>query len=406
MRLTFSDGSATHGCETRSHSGASFFLRSQMSSPWPTDADGKVLLKSFTLPQLTTWVQEGLGEKPFRAQQLWKWLYIRCASSFDEMTDLSKAVRARLQSCARIDVLEQDEVHQARDGTRKITWRTLRGSIIESVLIPTESRNTLCISSQVGCAMNCQFCLTAKMGLIGNLSTAEIVDQVVQTRRQFEEEQHISNIVFMGMGEPLHNCDNVIDATHILISRAGLNFSQRKVTVSTSGLIPQIVRFGAESKARLAVSLNATTDEVRDWIMPINRRYPLKALMETLRTYPFQAHERVTFEYVMLQGVNDSLDDARRIVKLTSHIPCKINLIPFNPHPGTEFIPTPIDQVEAFRDYLASKHFNVSIRQTRGDDSMAACGQLGTPGPKVPKRMAPPTPFVDAIRHTTTESAH
>jgi 23S rRNA (adenine2503-C2)-methyltransferase len=312
------------------------------------------------------------------------------------MTDLNRGLRAKLSERARVDVLERDSVFQASDGTRKITWKTLSGGIIESVLIPSENRNTLCISSQVGCAMNCQFCLTAKMGLRSNLTAAEIVDQVVQTRRAFEDEKHISNIVFMGMGEPFHNIDNVIPAVNLMVHPDGLAFSQRKVTVSTSGLVPQIRRFGAETPARLAVSLNATTDEVRDWLMPINRRYPLSELMGALRDFPLKKGERITFEYVMLDGVNDSIDDARRIVRLVSNIPCKVNLIPFNPHPGTEFRSSPPERVESFGDFLRAKHLNVTVRTTRGDDRMAACGQLGSPGPKMPKRMAPP----EALRGT------
>jgi len=366
------------------------------------DDEGRALLLSMTFPELKRWVQDDLGEKPFRAKQLWKWLYIRMVSDFDEMTDLSKSVRAKLKDAARIDVLTLEDVYTSADGTRKLTWTTLAGATIESVLIPTEDRNTLCISSQVGCAMNCQFCLTARMGLRGQLTTAEIVNQVVGTRRLYEEEQHLSNVVFMGMGEPFHNPDNVIPATRILIHRDGLNFSKRKVTVSTSGLVPEIERFGAESEAQLAVSLNATTDEVRDWIMPINRRYNLDRLLGALRSYPYRKHERVTFEYVMLDGVNDSDDDLCRLVRIASSIPCKVNLIPFNPHPGTEFRPTPMPRVREFRERLQGKHIHATIRVTRGDDEMAACGQLGKPGPKQPKRMRPPESFVEAVRAEDT----
>ncbi len=359
-----------------------------------TDPDGRILLKSLTFEEMKEWLV-GRGEKPFRAKQLWQWLYTRGVASFDEMTDLSKAFRASLVECARIDVLESTGVHEATDGTRKLTWRTLSGAQIESVLIPTETRNTLCISSQVGCAMNCQFCLTAKMGLSANLTTAEIVDQVVQTRRMFEAEQRISNVVFMGMGEPLHNPDNVIPATRILIDRGGLDFSRRKVTVSTSGLVPAIRRFGAESNARLAVSLNATTDEVRDWLMPINRKHPLAELMQALREFPMSKGERITFEYVLLADVNDSESDARRIARLVDRIPCKINLIPFNPHAGTEFRTSPDERVDRFREILLAKGLHTTVRERRGDDRLAACGQLGTPEGRMPKRIAPPARFRD-----------
>jgi 23S rRNA (adenine2503-C2)-methyltransferase len=367
--------------------------RTDTQSPWQTDAEGLVLLKSMNRETLTRWVVEEMGEKPFRAKQLWKWMYVHLVGDLDEMTDLSKAFRERLRQHSRVDVLSVKEVFQATDGTRKILWNTLSGAEIESVLIPTESRVTLCISSQVGCAINCQFCLTAKMGLRGHLTTAEIVDQVVQTRRMFEAEQHISNVVFMGMGEPLHNPDNVIPATQVLLDDFGLKFSRRKVTVSTSGLVPAIRRFGAESDARLAVSLNATTDEVRDWIMPINRKHPLDELLGCLREFPLGRGERITIEYVMLAGVNDTDDDAKRLVSIASNIACKVNLIPFNPHPGTEFASSPMDRINWFRDYLASRNVFATIRETRGDDRMAACGQLGTPGSKMPKRMAPPATF-------------
>ncbi len=362
-----------------------------------TDDEGRVLLKSLTFDALQAWVAS-IGEKSFRAKQLWRWMYLRNVGSFDEMTDLSRSFREQLAERARLDVLENTGVFQASDGTRKLTWKTLSGGTIESVLIPSESRNTLCISSQVGCAINCQFCLTAKMGLRAHLSSAEVVDQVVQTRRMFEAEQHISNVVFMGMGEPLHNPDNVIPATNILVDGDGLNMSRRKVTVSTSGLVPAIVQLGeAQSRVRLAVSLNATTDEVRDWIMPINRKYPLDVLMKTLRAFPLGKNERITFEYVMLAGVNDSIEDAKRIPKLTNGIPCKVNLIPFNPHPETEFESSSPEVVNQFQEILLSKNVHTTVRETRGDDRMAACGQLGKPGPKSPKRMAPPERFREAV---------
>jgi 23S rRNA (adenine2503-C2)-methyltransferase len=233
------------------------------------------------------------------------------------------------------------------------------------------------------------------MGLSANLTTAEIVDQVVQARRMFDAEQRVSNVVFMGMGEPLHNPDNIIPATEILIDRGGLDFSRRKVTVSTAGLVPAIRRFGVESKARIAVSLNATTDEVRDWLMPINRKHPLAELMLALRELPMNKGERITFEYVLLADINDSEADARRIVKLVNGIPCKINLIPFNPHPGTEFRTSPEERVDRFREILLAKGLHTTVRERRGDDRLAACGQLGRPEGRMPKRIAPPERFRD-----------
>ena len=362
------------------------------------DSEERVLIKGMTFPELQKWLVEELGEKPFRAKQIWSWLYIRLMKDFDEMTDISKATREKLKARARLDCIELHDEKIALDGTTKVLWKLDSGAVVESVMIPSEKRNTLCISSQVGCAMNCQFCYTARMGLQSNLSTAEIVDQVVQARRHFDAKDiRITNIVFMGMGEPMHNPDNVFPATEIFCSRDGLDFSTRKVTVSTSGIVPAIERFGTESRARLAVSLNATTDEVRDWIMPINRRYPLGVLMETLRNFPYRPNERVTFEYVMLDGVNDTLDDARRILKLTQGIPCKVNLIPFNPHSGTEFVSSPRERIDQFQRFLVDRGMGVTVRETRGDDGMAACGQLGKLGPKSPKRMTPPERFTPAL---------
>lgn len=359
-----------------------------------TAEDGRVLLKSMTLPQLTDWLTEELGVQAFRAKQIWHWLYVALATDFDEMTNLSKDLRATLKERARINAIELHDERIAQDGTTKLLWKLDTGAIVETVMIPAGKRNTLCVSSQVGCAMNCQFCYTARMGFQSNLSTAEIVDQVVQSRKHFDKKDlRLTNIVFMGMGEPLHNPNNVIPATNVLCDQTGLAFGTRKVTVSTSGLVPEIVRFGKESGARLAVSLNATTDEVRDWIMPINRRYPLAVLLDTLRDYPYREYERVTFEYVMLNDVNDSMEDAARIVTLTEGIPCMINLIPFNPHEGTEFTSSPDERIREFREHLVSKGMSVTVRETRGDDGMAACGQLGKLGDRSPKRMQAPERF-------------
>ncbi|KAJ8901554.1 hypothetical protein NDN08_003763 [Rhodosorus marinus] len=369
----------------------------------PTDENGRVLLKNLSRTQLDDFVTS-LGEKPFRAAQLWRWMYHpdSLVGTFEEMTDLSKAFRAKLEDHSRVDSLTLNDTHVAKDGTRKITYKLEDGGIIESVWIPTNDRVTLCISSQLGCALNCQFCFTAKMGLRRHLSLGEIVDQVVLSKRFFDDKdetgKRITNIVFMGMGEPLHNTENVIQATNILTSNKGLGLSHNKVTVSTSGLVPEIVRFFKESPANLAVSLNATTDEIRDWIMPINKKYDLASLLGTLKTVvprreDGKALKKIFFEYVLLKGVNDTMDDAKRIVKLTSGIPCKVNLISFNPHSGTEFEPSPPETMEMFSRYLASKGVRVTARASRGDDEMAACGQLGKPGdkPSPPRTKIPPT---------------
>jgi len=374
------------------------------SAAFPVDSNGRVLLKSLTRTQMDEFVQS-LGEKPFRAKQLWRWMYHpdALAGSFEEMTDLSKDFRRKLQESARVDSLVINDTHVAADGTRKVTFKLDDGGVIESVWIPTDDRVTLCVSSQLGCALNCQFCFTAKMGLRRHLTKGEIVDQVVLTKRFFDDRnqlgRRVTNVVFMGMGEPLHNIDNVIPAADILISDKGLSLSHNKVTVSTSGLVPEIRKFLKHSKANLAVSLNATTDEVRSWIMPINRKYDLAELMRALkeslpRREDGKALKKIFFEYVMLKGINDSPDDAKRIAKLTAGIPCKVNLIHFNPHSGTEFQPTPDDKVDQFGKLLSSLGVRVTVRESRGDDEMAACGQLGKPGDRPsPPRMRVPDKF-------------
>lgn len=275
------------------------------------------------------------------------------------------------------------------------------GLVIETVVIPCDrGRTTVCVSSQVGCAMNCQFCYTGRMGLKRNLNAAEIVEQAVYARRLLSHEVgSITNVVFMGMGEPFHNIDNVIKAANIMVDENGLHFSPRKVTVSTSGLVPQLKRFLRECNCALAVSLNATTDEVRNWIMPINRKYKLSLLLETLREELSSRHKyKVLFEYVMLAGVNDSVEDARRLVELVQGIPCKINLIQFNPHSGSQFIPTDEDKMIKFRNVLAEGGCTVLMRFSRGNDQMAACGQLGMLGATQAPVMRVPEQFRTALK--------
>jgi len=353
--------------------------------------ESKHVLKGLTLPELEAWVEEHLGEPKYRGRQLYRWLYQRWATDFEEMTDISKATRAKLEELAEPLALQLEGVHEAADGTRKIVLRVPRtGGTIETVYIPSEKRVTLCISSQVGCALGCEFCLTAKMGLHANLTAGEIVDQVIWSRRLFQAEQHISNIVFMGMGEPLHNYDNVVRASRLLIDDNGLNFSHRKITISTVGLVPAIERLGTEDfTVGLAVSLNASNDEVRDRIMPVNKRWNIETLLKTLREFPLPKRRRITIEYVLLSGVNDSDDDARRLAKLLKGLPVKVNLIPWNPHEGSEFARSPRERVLGFQSVLIDRHFNCLIRETRGDDRFAACGQLGGgPDGKVPPRRA------------------
>lgn len=346
-------------------------------------------LKGFTGSELRELLTEGLGEKAFRANQVYEWLYIHRAQSFDDMTNLAKSLRNVLSEVARVSALKSKGVFASDDGTTKFTFECDDGAVVESVFIPFDTHNSLCISSQVGCAMGCTFCYTAKMGLSRHLSTAEIVEQVVHARAfAAERGENVTNIVFMGMGEPLHNLDNVMRACAILTDNEGLDFSRRRITVSTSGLVPQIETFMAESNVQLAVSLNASNDIQRSKIMPINDRYDLETLMTCLRELPLEKRQRITFEYVMLRGFNDSLEDAKRVIELTRGIPCKINLIPFNPHPNTPFDTPSEDAINAFQQYLVEREVSCFRRRTRGSDSMAACGQLGEPSKgKVPRHL-------------------
>lgn len=351
--------------------------------------ESQVDLKNYSKEELIELFKEGLGEKAFRATQVYEWLYKHRAGQLSEMTNLSKDLRARLEGMTRVSALERQGAYEAGDGTTKLTFKCDDGAVIESVFIPFESHNALCISSQVGCAMGCTFCFTAKMGLSRHLTTAEILDQVVQARRWAEERgESISNVVFMGMGEPLHNLENVLRACNIMVEESGLNFSRRKVTVSTSGLVPAIERLMAESNVQLAVSLNATTDVQRSKIMPVNDRWDLDTLMTSLRNLDLDSRQRITFEYVLLKGFNDSIADAKRIVQLVKGIPCKINIIPFNPHPESPFEIPEEETIEAFQEYLMNHNVSCFRRKTRGRDSMAACGQLGAPVPgKEPRHL-------------------
>ncbi|XP_020105506.1 uncharacterized protein LOC109722050 [Ananas comosus] len=344
----------------------------------------KVLLKEMEYPELEKWVHSH-GFRSGQAMMLWKCLYGNntWAHTHDELLGLKKEFRQMLSEHATLKALSVKDILTASDGTRKILFNLEDGSVIETVVIPcSRGRTTVCVSSQLGCAMNCQFCYTGRMGLRKHLTTAEIVEQAVFARRLFSSEfGAICNVVFMGMGEPLHNIENVIKAAAIMVDEQGLHFSPRKVTVSTSGLVPQLKRFLRESNCALAVSLNATTDEVRNWIMPINRKYNLSLLLETLREeLRLKNKYKVLFEYVMLAGVNDSIDDAKRLIELVRGIPCKINLISFNPHDGSHFRPTPEEKMIEFRNILAEAGVVVFLRLSRGDDQMAACGQLGDPG--------------------------
>lgn len=365
----------------------------------------KTDLKNLTLPALEKFLQ-GQGKERFRATQIFKWIYQHDASTFEEMTNISKVLRAELAETAFISNLEPEAIEEGKDGTRKYLFNLGDGNAVEAVLIPIEGRNTLCISSQAGCAMGCEFCLTGTFKLTRNLTTAEIVNQIMAVKRDLasnpptlptvagnslqafddgeegeedlpESPAEIRNIVMMGMGEPLHNLDNVIPAIRIMIDGNGLQFSNRRVTVSTCGLVPEMERLGREiPNVNLAVSLNATTDELRNRIMPINHRYPIRELLRACKEFPLPGRRKVTFEYVLLGGLNDTLEDAKRLLRLISDIPNKVNLIPFNEHEGCDFRAPTRAAIDAFHKYLIDRHVTVITRDSRGGDISAACGQL------------------------------
>jgi 23S rRNA (adenine2503-C2)-methyltransferase len=323
-----------------------------------------------------------LRERPFRARQLFRWLHLRGAASFDEMTDLPRGLRAELERRYRLTTLERAMEQRAADGTIKWKWRTADGRFVESVYMPEAERKTLCVSSQVGCGMGCTFCLTATMGLVRNLTSGEIVDQVHRANRRLVElgegegPRPLTNLVFMGMGEPLANFDNLVSALETLLGDDGPNFSHRHVTVSTAGLVPMIRRLGEETKVKLAVSLNATTDETRSRIMPINSRYPIAELLRACRAFPMKQGRRITFEYVLLGGLNDTDDDADRLARLLKGVPSKVNLIPYNECPGLSFRAPDAARVEAFRDRVVAYGITAVVRKSRGREIAAACGQL------------------------------
>jgi 23S rRNA (adenine2503-C2)-methyltransferase len=323
----------------------------------------------------------GMGEKPFRARQLMKWMYRRAAGDIEAMTDLGKDFRQRLAAVAEIRAPEVVLSQRSGDGTRKWLLRLESGQAIEMVFIPEPGRGTLCISSQVGCTMDCTFCSTAQQGFNRNLDTAEIVGQVWLANRELgyspDGDRVITNVVFMGMGEPLANYRNVVPAAEIMMDDLGLDLSRRRVTVSTSGLVPQMIRIADETNVALAVSLHAPNDELRSELVPINRKHPIADLLDACWHYVEKQNARsVTFEYVMLDGVNDRPEHARQLAALLRGRPAKVNLIPFNPFPGTRYRRSGEEAIVRFRDLLMKGGVIATIRRTRGDDIDAACGQL------------------------------
>lgn len=340
------------------------------------DAQGRVDAKSLSLPELEELVIS-IGGSPSRARAVYQWLWQRGATTFEEMEGIRKELRARLAERAYIHQLQPALRLESADGTIKYLWRLEDGHTIESVLIPDEDRLTLCVSSQVGCAMACTFCLTGDLGLKRHLKPSEIAGQPLQVGRDLPEGRRITNIVMMGMGEPLHNLDNLVTALEICLDDFALNLSHRKITVSTVGLVPKMAELAAALPVNLAVSLNATTEEQRRQIMPITRRHSLAELMQACRDFPLPPGKRITFEYVMLRDFNDSLEDAQRLFELLQGIRAKVNLIPYNENPDRELGRPSDPVVKAFQHYLVSRGLACHVRTTRGIDISAACGQLG-----------------------------
>ena len=396
-------------------------LASRANAAGTAESDARPDLRSLDLAELSLFVDR-LGEKPFRARQLFRWLHHKGAASLDEMTDLPRGFRQKLSEQARIETLVIDAVQVSVDGTRKYRLKTRDGKLIEAVYMPEEpgepafdpeadepeappetspgvseapaprkrARRTLCVSTQVGCAMGCGFCLTATMGLVRNLSAGEIADQVYRVNADLrglglpglDPQRPLTNLVYMGMGEPLHNYVNVKRSLDLLLHTDGANFSHRHVTVSTSGLVPNIQRLGEETQVKLAVSLNATTDEQRAKLMPVDKKWNIAALIEACRKFPMKYGRRITFEYVLLRGVNDTDEDANRLAVLLTGLPAKVNLIPYNENPGLGFGDPGPARVAAFRSILQARGFTAMVRKNRGRDISAACGQLAVAGQK------------------------
>jgi 23S rRNA (adenine2503-C2)-methyltransferase len=339
------------------------------------------------------------GAEPFRARQLWHWIYHRGVTDFAAMTNLAKGFRERL---AQEYVLERPAVSRAlvsSDGTRKWLLRFADGQEVETVHIPESDRGALCVSSQVGCTLTCTFCHTGTQRLVRNLTAAEIVAQVMIARDALgewpspQEDRQLTNIVLMGMGEPLYNYDNVAAALKIVMDPEGLAISRRKITLSTSGVVPAIARCGAELGVNLAVSLHAVTDELRERLVPLNKKYPIAELLEACRNYPGSSNaRRITFEYVMLRGVNDSPSEARELVRLLKGIPAKVNLIPFNPWPGAPFECSTEAAIAAFSDIVFAAGYSAPVRTPRGRDILAACGQLKSDSVRARRTASAPAP--------------
>ncbi len=333
-------------------------------------------IKDLSLTALKSWI-EGSGAKPFHAGQIFKWIYARDTDDFNNMSDIGKTLRGRLNDHFSIHHLQKMTVEKASDGTRKYLFKLSDGQFIESVLIPERNHDTLCISSQVGCALGCRFCLTGKGGFVRNLTRGEILGQIIDIKRDMDDPRRLTNVVLMGMGEPLANYDAVVSAIETITDAAfGMAFANRRVTLSTAGLAPAITRLGQDTAISLAVSLNATDNRTRNHLMPINRKYPLETLLEACRRYPLKKHRKITFEYILIKGVNDTEQDAQRLSRLLRPSWAKINLIPFNPIDQCDYSCPDDLVIDRFMEILHRRHFISIVRHSKGPDISAACGQL------------------------------
>lgn len=333
-------------------------------------------IKNLTFEELKTFLKEK-GFEPYRAVQIFKWIYKKCETNFDNMTDISKSLRGILKESFENIIPEIVKKEVSRDGTIKYAFRTHDDLIFESVFIPDEDRRTICLSTQIGCALACRFCRTGKMGFIRNLEPYEIISQIIAIKRDTGEK--ITNLVFMGMGEPLLNFDNLVKSLKIILSEEGMNFSPRKVTVSTAGIPDKIERLGKEVRVSLSLSLNAPDDEKRSEIMPINRKYSIAEVMKAVERYPNPPKKMFTVEYVLIKGINDSPDDAHKLARLLKsyRVRFKVNLIRFNEFEGCEFEPPPEKNILKFQEILLSYSISTTLRKRKGYDISAACGQLG-----------------------------
>lgn len=349
----------------------------------PANAVAKVNLLGLTRQKMAAFFLS-IGEKKFRAEQVLKWLHHHRVDDFDQMTNVSKALRERLKATAEIRGLEVVSSHFSTDGTCKWVVRVASGSCVETVFIPENGRGTLCVSSQAGCSLDCSFCSTGKQGFNSDLTVAEIIGQVWIAARHFgnvpaKMDRAITNVVMMGMGEPLMNFDNVVDAMDLMMDDLGYGLSKRRVTLSTSGVVPALRKLSEVSNVSLAVSLHAPNNELRNQLVPINRKYPLDQLLDAIHYYMNRLTDTkrvVTIEYTLLSGVNDQPEHAQQLAALLQDVPCKINLIPFNPFPHSGYERPSNNAVRRFQDSLQLAGFNVTVRKTRGDDIDAACGQL------------------------------